>query len=656
MFDSEKRLQLLKETLTRLTESYEVLCLQEVDLYDEVIYPTMKELGYEGFYARRSEGRPDGCAIFWNKSWVKIDAEIVDFDDLASGGGGGRGNTAATTTGANNSSPLFGIVRSLLRKNAAALVVLEHAECKHRVALSSAHLFWNPGYEFVKLVQTKYLVDRVDAIARKHSPNPINALMPVVLCGDFNSKPGSFVHRFLSDGVIDARRVAPWRYFSEETKTLDVDDIIGNSDIACSADNVASGIDNGDTPFNDNAASAENAVVKEFYRSVRIGDAENDVEADTKVKESSSSSFWSSVNELPSRSGEWKHRSAKNDTIDSLDDDGLPKVKYLLDYTLNRLCRWLRIFGIDSSLETEEEEMARTKGSRVVIFERCRAERRTLVTTSNRLMLRKDCPPGAYLINARDLESSLTHMLLTHGVVLEPNRFLTQCTVCNGSITEVTCTRKKKNLFGTMKAPQDPNMSVYECDSCSQPYWWSEDPESSAARVKNKATNLFKLALRAGIPIKGDLSVFNFVDVEAERKFGGDELGGDQTLEVIHWLQQEKLKHPFKFQSAYENLSFTNVTSSFFGALDHIFFEPEKWLLLSRLHVPSTFNELNVSGIPHGHLIPSKRWPSDHLSIGATLGLKFSKHANDCSCGCIPKNIMSIFEMAALRKKARAKQ
>mmetsp|Transcript_9082 Transcript_9082/g.13425 ORF Transcript_9082/g.13425 Transcript_9082/m.13425 type:complete len:724 (-) Transcript_9082:30-2201(-) len=636
VFDSEKRLQLLTQTLTRLTESYDVLCLQEVDLYDEVIWPTMDKLGYDGFYARRAEGRSDGCAVFWNKLWVNIDTETVDLDDLA--GSGVTGTATATGTACtSNSSPVFGIVRSLLRKNVAALVVLEHVESKHRVALCNAHLFWNPGYEFVKLLQTKYLVDRVDALARKHSPNPIDALMPVVLCGDFNSKPGSFVHRFLLDGFIDARKVAPWRYFPDEEGTFDVDDVGDGK--AC--------------PVNDTEVSVED-VEREFDRSVCFGDDEKNIEEE-KVEEFFS--FWTNVNDLPSRNGEWKNKIAKESKIDFIDDDGLPKVRYLLDFTLNRLCRWLRIFGIDAALETNEEERQRTKGSRVVLFERCRAERRTLVTTSNKLILRKDCPPGAYLINARDLESSLAHMLLTHGIVLEPSRFLTHCTVCNGSITEVTCTQTKISLFETMNAPQDPNMSVFSCDSCSQPYWWSEDPGSSAARVKDKATNLFKLALRAGVPIKGDLSVFNFVDVEAERQLGRNEVGDKQKLDVIHWLQQKKLKHSFKFQSAYDELPFTNVTSDFVGALDHIFFDPEKWLMLSRLHVPSTFNELNLSDVPSGHLLPSKSWPSDHLAIGVTLSFKpKGKHCNDCGCGCIPKNIMSMFEMAELRKKARAKK
>lgn len=42
-----------------------------------------------------------------------------------------------------------------------------------------------------------------------------------------------------------------------------------------------------------------------------------------------------------------------------------PQVRYMLDFTLNRLCRWLRILGIDAGLETEEEERMRTKDGKM---------------------------------------------------------------------------------------------------------------------------------------------------------------------------------------------------------------------------------------------------------------------------------------------------
>ena len=47
------------------------------------------------------------------------------------------------------------------------------------------------------------------------------------------------------------------------------------------------------------------------------------------------------------------------------DDTSSPKVRYLLDFTLNRFCRWLRILGLDAALETEEEEKERTRDGKM---------------------------------------------------------------------------------------------------------------------------------------------------------------------------------------------------------------------------------------------------------------------------------------------------
>ena len=68
-------------------------------------------------------------------------------------------------------------------------------------------------------------------------------------------------------------------------------------------------------------------------------------------------------------------------------------VRYILDFTLNRFCRWLRILGVDAALETEEEERQRTKEGNIMIFQRCRDEGRSLVTTSSKLLSRKGKTP-----------------------------------------------------------------------------------------------------------------------------------------------------------------------------------------------------------------------------------------------------------------------
>lgn len=336
-----------------------------------------------------------------------------------------------------------------------------------------------------------------------------------------------------------------------------------------------------------------------------------------------------------------------NLTIDSRaasSDDNKPTIRYLLDFTLNKLCRWLRILGIDTALESEEEERARTKQGKMILFERARAEGRALVTTSTRLMQRSDCPPGTYLISPQslpNLEVTLVHLLLTHGVALDPTSFLTRCVVCNGHIASVEHVDHKERILKTYDAPTEgvEDMDVFECEGCQQGYWWSDRPNSSASRIKGTTTNLFELCLQAGVPLhdENELGFFDYVNVEAQRSKGWDNgrKGSEilrQDLQVLEWLKNQDLRSPFgAFASAYayaggdeeasdgESLPFTNVTDDFVDVLDYIWYDPRKLKLDSLLWVPQSFVVLNESKLPNGHVLPSDVFPSDHLAIGARL-------------------------------------
>ena len=54
-----------------------------------------------------------------------------------------------------------------------------------------------------------------------------------------------------------------------------------------------------------------------------------------------------------------------------------------------------------------------------------------------------------------NLESAIVHLLLSHGVKLEPNRILTRCVVCNGSIEPVRDEDRRKDIFKTYQAPDE---------------------------------------------------------------------------------------------------------------------------------------------------------------------------------------------------------
>ena len=688
VFDRSQRRRNVFEQLHRFCYSpleVDVLCLQEVDIdvqtklniwgYHGVETPTTKRGGGTG-------GRIDACGIYVRSSRFEIlETEQIALDDLASLQTEDlerADETTSTSTGElkRRNAPIessdslssqqtaisektstppdgpddaenadesekppscvasytatAGLGRGFLRRNVGLLVRLRDAESKQTFVVANAHLYWNPGFEYVKLCQMHYILQRAKRF--------LNDEEPLVLAGDLNSRPRGAVHSYLTHGGIAAKhQVSPWYSFAE----IDAD-------------------------------------LPELNKMV-LEDQELDANARTKSE---------------------------------------PKIRYLLDATLNKLCRWLRILGQDTAIESESDEQERTQsGICSKLFDRARREHRVLVTTSVRLLERRDCPAGTYCLHPSslpNLEVALVHMLRTHGVCLEPSTFLSRCVVCNGTITKVDDQQRQKDILQEYAAPILSDLQVYECNGCRQGYWWCDLPTSSASRVKLQATRLLQVCLRGGIPICGSVpSLFDHVDVASEQTRGWDfgEPGSDllqYRLCAVDWLAMDWLKCPLALESVYahrnsdnliigESLPFTNVTETFVNVLDYIYYPPERLCLVSKLNVPTSFQSLNTRNVGRGHLLPSRTWPSDHLAIGGVFRLRktapitsassqktesgnseaiqfcqptqssflsppppmqviqSAPHPKRCDCGCVPSNIPSLFEMAELRRQAKLK-
>jgi hypothetical protein len=195
--------------------------------------------------------------------------------------------------------------------------------------------------------------------------------------------------------------------------------------------------------------------------------------------------------------------------------------------------------------------------------------------------------------------------------------------VCNGAIERVHDEEQIQAIFSCHQAPDNLNgemMKVWQCSGCSQGYWWCDLPTSSASRVKNQAVKLLETCIRGGVTIVGDMGMFDSVDVEKVRQECPEGLEEeskllDQRLDVLEWLQDEKLENPFGLmktgytsEDGEESLPFTNVTAGFVGCLDYIMFQDHRLKVEDRLYVPTTFEELNYENIRHGHLLPSDVW------------------------------------------------
>ena len=131
-----------------------------------------------------------------------------------------------------------------------------------------------------------------------------HGVIPIVWCGDFNSQPQGCVHQYLTKGVVNAKVSAPWYALSyDRDEKIKVDPEVDVDDTSCQ----------------------------------KLIDQLN-------------------------------HMDMSKETIGSENDSkgsSSPKVKYLLDATLNRFCRWLRILGLDAALETEKEEQERTRDGKM---------------------------------------------------------------------------------------------------------------------------------------------------------------------------------------------------------------------------------------------------------------------------------------------------
>jgi len=353
-FKPSKRKKLLRETLTKISSMFDLICLQELDelLLNDVV-GHMSDLGYGWVWCKRGgspvaskdvneelisqinrslkvrNSKPDGCGTFYLKSkWFVRSLDVVHFDDLA--------DEHRKSTGATNGHPmdnriqrkrgihsLSGIVSSYKRTNSALIVELELLgnQSTKNVVLVNTHLYWHPGYEYVKLSQTHYLMLRV----KEFMSNSIQRDCIPLVCGDMNSKVNSAVYKYFVEGKMDARLVAPWSFHYDELE--EQEELAKHmSELSMEADQ-------------DPVVIIENNDRQEVQR----------IDGN-KTNHDRNSIPPAAMSHVMSKTNYSSHKSNNNPS----------EVKYLLDVTLNKFTRWLRILGQDAALETAEEERLRT--------------------------------------------------------------------------------------------------------------------------------------------------------------------------------------------------------------------------------------------------------------------------------------------------------
>ena len=213
----------------------DIVCLQEVDResFQAFFQLELANKGYKGIFYPKSRAKTmaeaeaklvDGCAIFYkNKKYICLDKMVVDF-----------GSTAINRQDMKGEHDIFN--RVMPRDNISVVAFLENRVTGARFMVGNAHIYWDPTYADVKVVQVAILMEAIAKKAEEWSNRPAcvdkspfrfseedgapengresivefgpsleydsGSQIPLILCGDFNSDHESGVHELITQGEL----------------------------------------------------------------------------------------------------------------------------------------------------------------------------------------------------------------------------------------------------------------------------------------------------------------------------------------------------------------------------------------------------------------------------------------------------------------------
>jgi CCR4-NOT transcription complex subunit 6 len=170
----------------------------------EFFLPMFRKYGYEGFYKKKNNKYTaivDGCATFIRRDRLEcVEKTIIEFGDLV------KHVPAKMSSEPEKWNELA--KRRFRKDNIAQVMMLNFKSYgkknspDRRVCIANTHIHSQPANSDVKLWQVNYLLRTLKELVRKQETK-VNDCIPLVLCGDFNSVPGSVVHSLLANGSVD---------------------------------------------------------------------------------------------------------------------------------------------------------------------------------------------------------------------------------------------------------------------------------------------------------------------------------------------------------------------------------------------------------------------------------------------------------------------
>lgn len=215
----------------------DIVCLQEVDRenFDDFFKRELDSKDYKGVFWPKSRAKTmsekeaklvDGCATFFKANkYHLLDKQLIDF-----------ANTAINRPDMKGEHDTFN--RVMPRDHIAVATFLENRMTGSRLIVANAHIFWDPEFADVKLVQVAILMEQLSRFAEKWSKYPpctnkavprqadstgngdlrtdegppmelgpsleyaSGPHIPLLICGDFNSAAGTGVYDLITNGNL----------------------------------------------------------------------------------------------------------------------------------------------------------------------------------------------------------------------------------------------------------------------------------------------------------------------------------------------------------------------------------------------------------------------------------------------------------------------
>ncbi|KAL1915501.1 uncharacterized protein VTP21DRAFT_6625 [Calcarisporiella thermophila] len=173
----------------------DILCLQEVDQWEDVYAHELRALGYEAVYSRGAK-KLHGCCIAWRQElFEKRDEKALHYDDLT---------TEIPKT--RNTGNIAQLVALRFRSEKASLGKTDKETFgreagEEGVIVGTTHLYWRPGTHYERLRQATLLLEGAMDFGRDMS-------YPIFLCGDFNMSPADPAYWSLTKAPLQPQHLA----------------------------------------------------------------------------------------------------------------------------------------------------------------------------------------------------------------------------------------------------------------------------------------------------------------------------------------------------------------------------------------------------------------------------------------------------------------